>query len=116
MTAWESTLPQKPERESWRESPQRNVAMFQPEVGAPKYRRRNTANGTIASMTFLMTDAQIATFLTFYSTTSVDGTLTFTWPHPITGVGYTWAFASEPDISSLQYNWNRVNLELRRLP
>lgn len=117
MTAWDASLPQKPEREGWKEVPQRNVAIFSPDVGPPKYRRRNTANGTVASVTYIMTDAQVATFLTFYQTTLVDGTLPFTWNHPISGVSYSWIFDEQPpEIQSNQYNWNTVTFQLRRLP
>lgn len=116
MPAWPVGLPQTPEYQAWSEKPQRNVATFQPEVGPPKQRRRSTANGAIAQAVFLMTDAQIAIFDTFYEDTLADGTIPFTWDHPVTGIEYTWSFEDVPEKNAIQFNWNRVMATLRRHP
>lgn len=113
---WPSTLPQAPQAGDWTETPQRNVASFQPEVGPPKYRRRNTANGTVAEAVFMMTAAQVATFNDFYQNTLIDGVLPFNWAHPITGVVYSWIFAQAPPANAQYFNWNRVSVQLIRLP
>jgi hypothetical protein len=97
------------------ETPQRNVAKFQPEVGPPKYRRRNTANGAIASMSFKFTKAQRATFLTFYTTELKDGSLPFNMGHPVTDDVHSWAFESEPEFSYVTRNAHTVSFQLRRL-
>lgn len=116
VLTWPSGLPLSPQNGQWTETPQRNIASFQPEVGPPKYRRRNTANGTRAQAVFMMSSAQVVIFDAFYGSALVDGTLPFTWAHPITGVVYSWIFESEPEKNAAYFDWNRVSVSLRRLP
>src|SRR5262245_34347465 len=91
-TAWPSTLPQCPNLNGFEEQKQINVAAFTPDVGFPKQRRRSTASGWATEVVFRMSNAQVLTFYTFYETTLYDGTLPFTWAHPITKVSYDWMF------------------------
>lgn len=116
--AWPSapTLPQTPMFGSFDETPQRNVAAFQPDVGQSKQRRRSTASGSICSAQFEVNDTQRAALDTFYRTTLADGTLPFTWNHPISGTNYTWAFEEAPTYSNRGFNYHFAQCKLRRLP
>lgn len=114
--SWPGTLPQTPQYGGFDETPQRNVATFQPDVGPSKQRRRSTANGSICAVKFEMSDAQRAAFDAFFGTTLADGSLPFTWNHPISGTNYTWAFEESPTYSNQAYNYHSITMKLRRLP
>jgi hypothetical protein len=113
---WPITLPQRPIFGGWRETPQPNVVRFQPAVGAPKQRRRSTANSTLASALFDLLNSQEDDFWTFYRDDCKDGSLPFQWTHPKLGGTYRWAFESEPQMEAVKYNQNNLTLQLRRLP
>ena len=115
--AWPGTIPATPIL-GFTEQRQRNVTTFQPDVGSPKMSRRSTAVTYNCVATFKMTDAELASFNTFYETTLQDGTLPFTWAHPRTSVSYTWVFHPEdsPNIEVTNYDHNTVNVKLVRLP
>ena len=116
--AWPSTLPQCPNLNDFSEERQPNTIAFAPDVGTPKMRRRSTAVSTKTTVAFRMTTAQRAAFNTFYETTIVDGTLPFTWAHPITKVSYTWVFKPNevPKIDRMTPGTFRVSFNLLRLP
>jgi len=118
MPSWPGGLPQRPIYGGFTEVRQRNLAMFAPEVGPPKARRRSTAVGVPTSATFEMTDAQLATFKTFFETTLVDGSLPFTWTHPVDGASYSWMFDVQeaPQISAQNVDLHNVSCKLMRLP
>lgn len=115
MADWPLSLPCYPIDGTFVETPQRNVVKFQPETGPAIQRRRSTANGSIANLTWKMSKAQRATFLTFYGTTLKDGSLPFTMQHPITDDVYTWSFESEPEFNSLSRNVHTIAAQLRRM-
>lgn len=87
--AWPSALPT-PLRNGWGEQSQPNTVSFMPEVGPPIRRRRGTVRSRISTMTFRMSDAQLATFISFFETDLKDGALRFTMAHPVTGASATW--------------------------
>lgn len=116
VASWPDTLPQSPDNGGWNETLQQNVAAFQPEVGPPKYRRRSTASGALAQATFTMTAAQAATFMDFFTDTLADGSLPYSWSHPITGTAYIWMFEAPPSVSAQQYDEHSVSMQIRRLP
>ena len=113
--AWPAGLPQKPDVDGWSEAPQPNRAQFQPEVGPPIRRRRGTARSYLVQAVFNMTDAQVATFWSFWQSDLKDGTLVFTWTHPVTGASARWSFETEPTASRVGYDWSRLSCQLRRL-
>lgn len=114
--AWPANIPQRPNDGGWSETNQRNVAEFQPEVGAPKFRRRSTAAGATASAGFTMTAAQLDDFDDFYADDCVDGTIPFTWAHPISGTTYSWVFTAPPERAAIDVDQFGVSVQLRRLP
>lgn len=116
--AWPAGLPQCPVLNGFSERRQRNVVTFNPEVGPQKARRRSTAATVLTGCTFRMTNAQKLTFDTFYETTLADGSLPFTWAHPVTKVGYTWMFAQDesPQRNRATPNTFTISFNLVRLP
>jgi hypothetical protein len=115
IASWPATIRQTPDY-GWQETPQRNVVSYKPDVGPPKNRRRSTANGALATGQFSLTSAQYATLMSFYGTDLADGTLPFSWVHPLTGVTYSWTFEAEPQLTATAFDWNTVSISLRRLP
>lgn len=116
--AWPATLPQCPILNGFSEQRQRNLAFFDPDVGPPKIRRRSTAVGVLTNLAFRMTTTQLAAFNTFFETTISDGSLPFTWAHPITKVSYTWMFDPQdaPKIDRMTAATHRLTFNLIRLP
>src|SRR5690348_9781637 len=98
------------------ETPQPNNASFQPDVGPQKDRRRSTASGANISAQFELNDTQRAALDTFYRTTLADGTLPFTWTHPVDGTSYSWKFQAPPTYSNKGFNYHYAQLKLLRLP
>lgn len=78
----------------------------QPEVGAPRRRKRFTRALRRFSFTMVLTTAQVATLRTFIDTTSDRGVLEFNWTHPITAVAYEMRFDGLPEIRHMTAgNW-----------
>lgn len=116
-SAWPSNIPQCPTL-GMTEQRQPNIAGFSPDVGPPKMRRRSTAVVTVTAVTYRMNVAQLASFNTFYQTTLADGTLPFTWKHPVDQLTYTWMFDSKqaPTFDRVTPSTFRVTFNLLRLP
>lgn len=115
-TTWPSALPQCPNLEEWEEVAQSNALEFKPEVGPSKMRRKMTQKHWIASAGFRMNNSQLIIFKSFYETTMQDGTLSFSWAHPITKVVYDWNFMPDqrPKITRFAPNASRVQIKLIR--
>lgn len=97
MPAWPSTLPQTPDFGGWTLAPQSNMASFEPEVGPPITRRRASSVNDIYEAKFtLRSNAQRATFLSFYANDLVDGTLTIDLADPFTGAACSWKIIGKP--------------------
>jgi hypothetical protein len=113
---WPVGLPQSALVGQWDESPAPANVEFSVEVGPPKLRRRISSAGRLINNTLLLTVAQRATFMTFYETTTKNGSLPFDWDHPIDGTPKTWMFEEEPAISLISGNVFQVSLKLRIMP
>jgi hypothetical protein len=116
MPTWPATLPAAPATSGWQETPEDNVARFQPDVGPPKLRRRYTGSGSKVSARFLMTTDQCADLDDFFRGDLADGSLPFTWAHPVTGASLTWVFEGPPSYEASDYGLFNVSVQLRRLP
>ncbi len=114
--AWPTDLPQCPILNGWDETPQPNVATFAPEVGPPKMKRRSTAKTWLSNVVYRMTSAQLVSFKTFYETTLEDGTLPFTWNHPVNKTNFNWYFDDQPKITRVTPATHSVQFKLQRLP
>src|SRR5689334_807629 len=118
MPTWPGTLPTKPQRNSFRYGAVSNVISFGTDVGPGKVRRRSTARIKKATGAFWMTEAQLATFQSFFEVDLKDGALAFDWPDPITAVTASWRFdpGSAYEVSPVGPDTWQVNFTLIRLP
>ena len=116
MPMWPSTLPEFPTTDGWTKKPLRNVAVFQPEVGPPKFRRRSTAAGSMFTMQFVMTTEQVRLFVDYFMEDLQDGVLPFTIYDPVSDQMISLVFEDAYEISGLTYGIYSVNLSFRMLP
>lgn len=99
------------------ESPETNIAEFQPSPGDPSRRRRVGIPTDIISMTVRMTTSQYADFKTFYDTTLLNGSLPFTRLRPRTGLTGTFKFTGAPPTAKdAGYQLWDVSMTVRSLP
>ncbi len=114
---WPVALPECPVLNGFSEQRQRNAIEFQPEVGFTKLHRRATTSVVQTSVTFRMTDSEVDIFNEWYVDYQDDGTLEFTWDHPITKVSYLWMFDAQdaPRIERMTPDTFRVSFNLLRL-
>lgn len=114
--AWPSTLPE-PEKGSYVEQPFQSSAIFEPDAGPPTTWRRLTLAATKLSMRFIFSSAQLAAFETFYRTTTLDGSLPFTWTNPRYGASYRYVFdpGSPPQVSDLGGSYWSVSVSLMKV-
>ena len=96
MAAWPASLPQSPLAGTFQTVPEATAAVFEPDVGPPRVRRRTSNAGHDMRASFAMTEAQYSTLLTFWKTTLSDGVASFTWLHPVDGTVESFAFAGRP--------------------
>ncbi|GIX17695.1 MAG: hypothetical protein KatS3mg119_1881 [Rhodothalassiaceae bacterium] len=117
MTSWPAGLPQRPLREGARFVRASNVIRTTFEAGVAKQRRRYSAVAEEADLQMLMTQAELATFLTWYRDTLGEaGTFTWRdWRDPAEPPA-TWRFRAPPQITPLGGPWWQVSLPLEILP
>ncbi len=115
MPTWPASLPQRPLVDGMVETPPDNKIVTRMAQGPSKVRRRGTGDVRKYRVAFNMTDAQVATFETFYSTTVKHGSLSFDIPHPRTGATISVRIMGSPEYVTVSSNW-RVTLELEELP
>ena len=116
MAAWPATLPQQLLIAGYEESPPDLALRTAMSVGPAKLRRRATAGVRPIAGEMVMTSAQVATLETFYVTTLVSGTLSFTHSHPRTAVSSTFRFTAAPSYEGLGAGDYRVGLALEITP
>jgi hypothetical protein len=116
MAAWPESLPQKPLNAGYSEGFSNTSIKSSMDVGPAKVRRRISAGVMEHNMQFLMTATQVGTFKTFYETTILAGSVSFTWNHPRTGTSGTWRIKSSPKITKESGDFYIVPLEMELLP
>jgi hypothetical protein len=93
---WPATLPEYVLQDGYQEALNQQSIESQPDTGSPKVRRRYTKEVHKFDVSIQMTQAQKATFETFYYTTLNGGSLTFDWVNPLTRVATTFRFRNPP--------------------
>ena len=81
---WPSTLPQ-PLTDGYGETPPNNVITWSADQGATHTRLKGTSAPRYLRLKYKLSVAELATLDTFYTTTSVFGSLPFNFTHPRTG-------------------------------
>lgn len=84
MAAWPSSLPRLL-APGYSESPQDQTLRTEMDAGPAKVRRRFSAAVTEQQIRLLLTDAQLATFESFWDTDLAGGALSIDWDDPRTG-------------------------------
>lgn len=117
ITTWPATLPQCPILNGFSEQKQTNNVSFSPDVGPPKVRRRSTGAAWQTSVAYRMTTAQLSDFNDFYETSLSDGSVPFSWNHPVQQITYYWMFDPKdaPKIDRVTPGTFRVTFNLLRL-
>lgn len=116
MAAWPGGLPQVPQNAGNEETYEDNVVRTTMDAGPVKSRMRYTAATRPASYQFLMTDAELATFITFYESTVSYGSLEFDFTHPQTGSTESMRFVQPPKWTEHKDDLWRVFCEWEMLP
>ncbi len=93
---WPSTLPAYVLEDGYQETLNDQTVESQTDTGSVKIRRRYTKLIRTFDLTVRMTEAQRATFETFWQTTLAGGSLTFDWVHPATRAATTFRFRKPP--------------------
>lgn len=94
--AWPSTI-RRPDRGTWRETPQPVDRRFTPKVGGDIVSRAATAGAALVQFRLTLPLAQFATLRTFYHTTLSEGVLLFDMTHAVLGGTLTYQFARPYD-------------------
>lgn len=82
IPAWHIDLPQELFVDGYSESLPDVTIKSDMDSGPAKVRRRFTAGVTPISGTIMVTAAQLATFITFFNSTLLGGSLRFSWTEP----------------------------------
>lgn len=120
MPSWPGSLPQDPVWNALQATgPNSGWIRTQMDVGPAKERRRSTTSPRVYQMTLAqVTEAQLATFETFFESTLQMGTLAFDMNDPITGASKSWRFFKTNggySISPMTRDEYRITFTLERL-
>jgi hypothetical protein len=116
MSSWPVTLPQKYDLGSYNETMKPGIIRVKTDIGPGKTRRRFTAAAQILTGSMTLTTAQLATFETFFMTTTNGGADPFDWTHPRTGVAITAQFYEAPEIQDEEGGGGVVSFAVEVLP
>jgi len=121
MSTWPASLPQSLLYDLT-EKRQPGKVRSPMDTGPAKQRARFTAVTKQYDGGLILTQAQLATFRTFYETTIGQGAVAFTWIDPFTDVSASLRFYDEPEITlirpsdTLADRLYRVTMPLEKLP
>lgn len=110
MAVWPSTLPIT--RDAFSEAPADRVLRSNMDVGPAKLRRRTTSAVRPVQMRLMLTEAQLATFETFYN---ANDSFAFDFTNPRTGLSERARFTDVPTFSLNETMW-AVSVQLELLP
>lgn len=121
MATWPASLPQTLLYDLT-EKRQPGKVRSQTDTGPAKQRSRFTATTKEYDGSLMLTQAQVATFKTFYETTLAQGTDAFTWVDPFLDTSASLRFRAEPETTlvrpsdTLSERLYRVTMPLEKLP
>lgn len=96
MAVWPAGLPTHQEIEGYEETPPELSIRSPMDVGPVKLRRRYSTGPTTWRGSLLVSQAQVATLLTFWRDTLAGGSLAFDWEHPRVGGVVSMRFVRQP--------------------
>jgi hypothetical protein len=117
MATWPGGLPDFENflTDSYRETAPDNVIRTQMDYGPDKVRQRGTAAPTIFTGDMILTEAEVATFRTFFDSTINYGADAFDAVHPRTAAAISARFLVPPDYGMVGIKW-RVTMQIEILP
>ncbi len=116
VPAWPGTLPTKLYVSGYGQSSPDITIKSEMDAGPAKVRRRFTAGVTPVSGTMILTAAQLATFITFFETTTLGGSLRFSWTKPPAhSVACELRFTAVPAWTQVEGKY-KISLSLEVLP
>lgn len=115
MSAWPSTLPERPLAAQYGETPQNGAIRSDMDAGPGKVRRRFTATVERFTCGYTLTDAQTETLMVFWRETLQYGSLSFDWSHPRTEDPVSARIVSVPRPKRID-GFYSVALEIEVLP
>ena len=113
MPAWPASLPQRPRRSGYVETPPDIVTRTPMSYGPAKLRPKfGTAIRVVRCSIGPLTAAQKADLDTFYRTTTQQGTIWWDWVHPRTGAAVQMRFMSGINYSAASTTMTFAHLSL----
>ncbi len=116
MPTWPTSLPTAPMISGLNETLADNLVRTQMDQGPAKVRRRSTANVKPLQIQYVLTVAQKDTLITFFVTTLVSGSLSFTFTDPLTDSSSTVRFTGPPSFKAVSAIAWATTLALEVLP
>ena len=116
MAAWDATLPALNHTQGYEEQLGEATIRTSMETGADKTRTSPTAKPDTIPFEQILTTAQVATFKTFFRTTTKGGALAFTSTHPQEQVSKSFRFVGAPRIRHLGGSLYLSSFQLEVLP
>jgi len=112
---WPTTISQDFAQDGYKEIPPDNLIKTENSVGAPKVRRRTTANvRKFQCSVEMLTTSQMADMETFFTTTCKEGLLSFTVKHPRTKAATTFWWSKPPEYTSHGATYDvQLSIEIR---
>lgn len=112
---WPPGLPQAFERPDYGEAPPDLAVRTQMDAGPDKVRLGATTGYRAFKGKLVLSSTELATFKTFYKTTTRGGSRAFDFLHPRTGATIEVCFADEPQIGAAGGDYWFVNFSLEHM-
>jgi len=112
MALWPDSLPTYPDDGAYTELLPNSLLITPQDIGPPKVRRRGTGFPSIAKVSYTLTQAQVATFTSFFLDSVEGGSEFFRWPHPRLAYDVEARFSTIPTVSSAGYDLFVLSTEL----
>ncbi len=113
---WPASLPQRVDRQGYRELPPETTIRTEMDAGPAKVRRRFTAGVRDFRVQLRLDGSQTTTLDDFYLQSCAGGAQPFDWVHPRTQAAATFRFAAPPVYSYLGGDYWQARLDLELLP
>lgn len=115
IPVWPTTLPDYLLQDAYSDAFPDNILRTQMEVGPAKLRRRSTSTPRKFDGSVWLTSSQHGDLSTFYITTTLGGTLRFSWKDPVSRAVAEFRFAAVPSWTTKGAQFD-VKLSLELLP
>jgi len=116
LYSWPTSLPDKPLKQGFEESPPNTRVRTEMGVGPAKMRRRATAGVRVFKVNFLLTETQVQTLDDFVMSTLGGGLARFDWTHPRTGASAEFRFRELPTYQPALGDRYRATATLELMP